>query len=210
MVDFARQSATQVRWMAAFAALCLPFTGSTAAQPPVGGPPGAIPDSAGLNLLVLEGQNAVHDVGTPTTALLVIEVRDENHRPLEGVHVVFQLPLEGPSGSFEGGVPEKQGVTNVQGQASAAFMPNREVGRFAIYAKATLGARTGTISIIQRNEAVRNATWIARHKTLAVIIAVGAAGTAAAIATRSGSSSAAGSKPTVTITSGIPTFSPPQ
>lgn len=196
--------------MAASAALCLLFAGTTAAQPSVGGPPGARPDGSGLNLLVLVGQNAVHDVRTLTTALLVVEVRDENYRPLEGVNVIFQLPLEGPSGSFEDGVRDRQVVTNVQGQASAAFTPNKEVGRFAIHAKATFGARTGTISIMQRNEAVRTATWIARHKTLAVIIAAGAASTAATLAIRSGSSSAASSKPTVTITSGIPTFSPPQ
>jgi len=196
--------------MAALPALCLLFTGTTAAQPPAGGRPGAIPAGTGLNLLVLEGQNGVHDVRTPATALLVIEVRDENYRPLEGVKVVFQLPRQGPSGSFEGGVQDKQVVTNVQGQASAAFTPNTQAGRFTVHATAAFGARTGAISIMQRNEAVRNATWVARHKTFAVIVAVGAAGAAATFAARSASSSPAGSKPTLTITSGIPSFSSPQ
>jgi hypothetical protein len=157
----------------------------------------------------LQGLAAVNDVRVPTSTTLVVEVRDENYRPLEGATVEFELPADRPSGSFEGGARIKKAITNAQGQAFTAFEPNPTAGRFSIEARATFGTRTGMVTIMQPTKPAESRMWISRHKTLAIVIAVGVAGaaTAAILSTRGGTQS---SKPTVTITPGIPTFGGPQ
>lgn len=187
------------------------LTGTTTAQPTSATQTSSVPTGERLNIVILQGQRAVNDVRTSTTMMLVVEVRDENYRPLEGATVEFKLPQNGPSGSFEGGVRDKTVTTNTQGQAFTDFEPNPEPGRLAIQVRATFGERTGMVTIIQQNTRGRSTTWINRHKMLAIVIAAGVAGTAtAAILTTRGGASSPSSKPTVTITSGIPTFGTPQ
>lgn len=187
------------------------LTGTTAGQPTTDTQTSSLLIGERLNLVVLQGQRALNDVRTPTTMMVVVEVRDENYRPLEGATVEFELPQNGPSGSFEGGVRNKTVITNAQGQAFAAFEPNPEPGRLAIQVRATFGSRTGMVTIMQQNIRARSTTWVSRHRTIAIAIAVGVASTATAaiLTTRRGASSPS-SKPTVTITSGVPTFGSPQ
>ena len=184
-------------------------TGTTSAQAISDRPTTSDHTGDRLHLVVLQGLAAVNDVRVPTSTTLVVEVRDENYRPLEGATVEFELPADRPSGSFEGGVRIKKAITNAQGQAFTAFEPNPTAGRFSIEARATFGARTGMVTIMQPTKPAESRMWISRHKTLAIVIAVGVAGaaTAAILSTRGGTQS---SKPTVTITPGIPTFGGPQ
>jgi hypothetical protein len=210
-VVFLGRAIAEVWHAATLVVICLLLNGTLAAQSAKATLSKAPPNGGGLNLLVLEGQGAINDIRAPRAMTLVIEVRDENYRPLEGAAVDFQLPIRGPSGFFEGESRKKPVTTNVQGQAAATFTPNMERGRFTIQANASFGNRTGMVSIVQRNGQPESTTWMSRHKTLMILMAVGVAGgaTAAILTTRSGSSSAS-SKPTVTITSGIPTFGSPQ
>jgi hypothetical protein len=186
------------------------LTGTTSAQAISDKPTSPAQTGERLNLVVLQGLDAVNDVRTPTTTMLVVEVRDENYRPLEGATVEFELPATGPSGSFEGGVRVKKAMTNAQGQAFTAFEPNPAASRFSIQARATFGTRTGMVTIMYPPKPTQSRMWISRHKTLAIVIAVGAAGAAAAILATRGRASSPSSTPTVTITSGIPTFGSPQ
>ena len=207
---FVRLAVQQVGNLALLMAICLFLPGRMVAQQSRTPPPNTVPASGGLRILVLEGQSAVNNVRAPATMVLVVEVRDENDRPVEGATVDFQVPLMGPSGSFEGGVRNKQVITNVQGQASAPFTPNSERGRFTVQVKATTGPRSAVADITQRNstqaEPVQNTGWIARHKKLVILVAAVAAGAAVAaiLATRS-ASSLTPNAPTLTITPGVPT-----
>ena len=176
--------------------------------------PGAQPQTSSgtLKILVLEGQNGVTNIRLNQMVMVVVEVRDEDDRPVEGAKVEFQLPLMGPSGSFEGGVRSKEATTNVQGQVSSTYTPNSDLGRFQIQVKATLGPRTGTATIAQRNatesEPIQSTRKVGGHKKLIIAVAVVVAGgvAAAILATRGGSSAAASTpKPTLTITPGVPT-----
>jgi len=210
VVCSSRASKTAAR-LATLVAAGLLLTGTTAAQPISDTRTSSTPTGERLNLIVLQGLDAVNDVRTPTTTMLVVEVRDENYRPLEGATVEFELPPTGPSGSFEGGVRTKKAITNAQGQAFTAFERNPAASRFSIQARATFGARTGMVTIMQPTKPAQSRMWINRHKTLAIVIAVGVAGAAtAAILTTRGGVSSPSSKPTVTITSGIPSFASPQ
>jgi hypothetical protein len=181
-------------------------------QQPNAAPANAPPLGAYLKILVLIGEDAVNYVRSPMPSDLVVEVRDQNDRPMEGATVSFQMPLMGASGSFDGGVRNKDFVTNVQGQATASFMPNMESGRYMVQVKAVLGGLSGMTTITQRNtmgnESAGGKSWIGRHKLLVIIaVAVVAGGvTAGILATRGGSKSGSGGGNTVTITPGVPTI----
>jgi hypothetical protein len=201
----------RIRHIALLIAICLLATGTMVAQR---SKRANTADIGGLRIIVLEGKDAVNN-GLETVTL-VVEIRDRNDRTVEGATVDFQLPLMGPSGSFEGGVRNKQVISNSEGQASAPFTPNAERGRLTIEVKATSGALTGMATIMQRNSAESVpgiGNWFGRHKKLVIIGAVVIAGTTIGVilATRGGSSTAgSSSNPTLTISPGIPTVGGPQ
>jgi len=184
--------------------------GKVAAQQSI---PAANAGASALKILVLEGEGVVHDLHMVMATDLVVEVRDQNDRPVEGATVSFQAPLQGASGSFDGGVRNKDALTNVQGQASATFTPNMEVGRLTIQVKATIGGLTGMAEIMERNVTAAEQgkkSWFGRHKTLVIITAVAAVGAVLAIVlTESGSSSTTTSGTTITITPGVPNVGAP-
>ena len=143
--------------------LALPPRAAAQQQAPSPAPPGA-PTSAAtqapsplplpvesLRILVLEGQGEVHDIHNRITATPVVEVRDENGRPVEGAGVTFELPAVGPGGLFAQQQTTFATRTNLQGQAAATFQPNLLTGRFNIKVTATLGNRTGHETIRQSN-----------------------------------------------------------
>lgn len=77
--------------------LRLGLPGPAAAQQPaptvqpgssIATPPGS------LTIFVLEGQNGVNDIRVPSTVMVVVEVRDEDAKPVEGADVVFELPAK--------------------------------------------------------------------------------------------------------------------
>jgi hypothetical protein len=209
-----RQAVTNTGRVALLILICLFLTGTLLAQLSKNTKTNT---SGGLKVIVLEGADTVNSGGPSESVPLVVEVRDLNDRTVEGVMVSFQLPLTGPSGSFEGGVRNKEVITNSQGQASAPFTPNAERGKFTIEVKATSGTQTGSVTFMERNAAENvpgQGSWIGRHKTLVIIVAVVVVGATigAILATRGGSSSTAGnsSTPTLTVSPGIPTVGGPQ
>jgi hypothetical protein len=177
-----------------------------AAQPPPLTPLSPAPTVEDLKVLVLEGQRSTNNSTRHIGIQPVVEVRDQNDRPIEGATVVFRLPPSGPGGTFPGNSPTFSTRTNAQGQAAASgFVPNDALGRFDIHATATLQNRTGEATISQTNSS-NNLTLVQpqppsfwrRHKYW--LIGGGAAIVVAAIlsVTLRGS----GSKQQVTITPG--------
>src|SRR5882724_8811128 len=55
-----------------------------------------------LRVLILEGEGAMNNLELGIYAPLVVEVRDDNDKPVEAAEVTFQLPTAGPGGSFPG------------------------------------------------------------------------------------------------------------
>src|SRR5713101_3262850 len=85
----------------------------------------------GLKILVLEGKDGINNVKLGTVSVPVVEVRDQNDRPVERAEVIFRLPAIGPSGFFPGQALTEKMFTTAQGQAAASgFVPNHEAGRF--------------------------------------------------------------------------------
>jgi hypothetical protein len=173
-------------------------------------PPSAV---SSLKIFVLEGADAVHVPQASYAPPLVVEVRDQNDRPLESVDVQFQLPSSGPGGFFAGQKLIFQTKTNYQGQAEAAtIQPNNHAGTFTIVVTASLGALKRSISVNQAiSTRMEDLTEKRRsRKWLWIGLAGGAAaGLGIYFAVRGNGSTASGGS-NVTLTPGLITIGAPR
>jgi hypothetical protein len=111
-----------------------------------------IPPGQRLRIIALEGNGAINHIPTQTVTVPIIEVRDENDRPVEGARVVFTAPASGPGATFQGGQNTYTGVTDFRGQlAAAGYTINDRPGRFLIRISALYEDRTGQLTISQTN-----------------------------------------------------------
>ena len=137
-------------------------------QPPAAAQPIApLPTVQSLKILVLEGDKAINSTARHIGIQPIVEVRDENDKPVEGATVIFRLPPSGPGGTFPGNAQTLKVGTNAQGQAEAGgFVPNDQLGRFEIHATASYQNRTGETTITQTNS-LNNLTRVvvAQQKT---------------------------------------------
>jgi len=170
-----------------------------------------------LNIVVVEGEGAINNIRQRTAREPIVEVQDENHRPVAGAAVVFSLPSQGAGGSFAGGAHSLTVITDAQGRAVAhGFQPNGVKGQFQIHVNASYNGSTGSTNITQSNAAGAGAAGAASAgisgKLIAIIaIAAAAAAGGAIYATHSGggsSNSTVVTSPT-TITAGSGTVGAP-
>jgi hypothetical protein len=114
--------------------------------------PAGAQEAGGLGVVVVAGQDAVHDLAKGQVTLPVVEVRDPQGNPVEGVEVRFASPLSGPSGTFYGAMHAATVKTDAAGRATAdGFMPNGETGNYAIEVTAEHQGRQAAASIPQTN-----------------------------------------------------------
>lgn len=164
-----------------------------------------------LVVTILDGEGALNDIRQRTAREPIVEVDDENHRPVAGAAVLFTLPGSGPSGVFPGGAQTFSTVTDSAGRAVAhGLRPNTIQGSYNIQVKVTYNGQSAQTMIHQQNitgenSAAEHAAHAAGLKTVLIVVAsAAAAGTVAVIvATRGG-----GSSPT-TISPGPPTVGAP-
>jgi hypothetical protein len=201
-----------------------PPAGSVPAAPGAQAPaPAALPMVEGLKVLVLAGKDEVNDIQRRVMAPLVVEVLDQNDRPVQNAEVVFRFPLQGPSATFPAGKTSVTARTNGQGQAAALnWIANNEVGRFDVHVNASYGNQIGQVTFSMSNannvpqSTVGAGTATEKHggwfsPTWVKIAVIGGAAAIAAgvfLATRGGSKSAAPAG-TVTISPGSPTIGGP-
>ena len=176
-----------------------------------------------LNLVIVEGEGAVNNIRLRTAREPIVQVEDENRRPLAGATVVFLLPESGPSGVFANGARMLTATTDAQGRAVATGLrPNNVAGQFQIRVSANFQGMTGSAAITQSNAMAAAAAAAAggvSGKVLAIIAVAGAAAVGGAVAlTRGGKGSPAPATPgtpvepprrTVSISAGTPTVGPP-
>src|ERR1700730_8351378 len=73
------------------------------AQPPPTAPLAPLPMIQSLKVTALAGNKEMNDLERGLMTPLVIQVLDQNDRPVEGAEVVFRFPLNGPGATFRGG-----------------------------------------------------------------------------------------------------------
>ncbi len=171
-----------------------------------------------LNLVVLEGEGATNNIRQRTAREPIVQVQDENHKPVAGAIVVFTLPSNGAGGAFANGARTLSMVSDNQGQAVArGFRPNALKGQFKIRVNASHQGQTASTDISQTN-AVLAAAGAATAgagmsgKLIAVLVVIGAAAAGGAYyATHSGSGASTVITPVgTTIAAGGGSVGPPR
>jgi len=182
--------------------------------------PRAVAQETGLklNLVIVEGDGAINNIRQRTAREPIVQVEDQNHKPIAGAAVVFTLPENGAGGTFAGGAHSLTVMSDSQGRAVArGFRANKNEGQYQMHVNASFAGQTAVATISMTNALVAGAAGAAAAggisaKLLAVIIIAGAAaaGGAAYAATRSGGGSSTAASSPVSITPGTGTVGPPR
>jgi hypothetical protein len=185
-----------------------------APQSPAAQPQPQLPVQQSLKVLVLAGNGEMNDLERRVMAPLVIQVLDQNDRPVEGAEVIFRFPLDGPSATFPGGKNSLSVRTNGNGQAPALnWMANGQVGTFQVHVNANYGNQVGEATFPMSNvtrvadeakKPTHPSLWSHRWFKIAVI---GGAAAAIGIGVYLGTRGKSGS--TVTVTPLPPTVGAP-
>jgi hypothetical protein len=154
-----------------FPAVCPPATLPSDTQRP----------TSGLTITVLKGEGGRNSIKSRTGIPIEMEVRDNQNKSISGAQVIFHLPSFGASGSFPGGELTEHTTTGPDGHAvMTGFVPNSIEGRFNIKVTADSGILSGSAIVSEVNVAALAADKPKSHKTLWILIAVGAGGGIAA------------------------------
>ena len=172
--------------------------------------------AAKLNIVIVEGDGAINNIRQRVAREPIVQVEDENRRPIAGASVTFFLPNQGASGAFANGARSLTVTTNNQGQAVASgFRPNNIPGKFEVRVTASHQGQTASATIAQTNilGAAAAAGGIAVAKILLIVGIAGAAVAGATIAATqggNGNGNGGGTRPPVAITPGTGTVGGPQ
>ncbi len=176
--------------------IALPFPPGAPAQAP----------AAKLNLVIVEGDGAINNIRQRTAREPVVEVQDENHKPVAGALILFETPSRGASGEFPGGAHSLSVTTDAQGRAVArGLQPNTAKGPYQIHVTASYGSLSTSAVITQTNAAAGAATSAsAGSGKLIAILAVAGAAVAGGVywATHTGGGGSSTANPATTITAG--------
>src|SRR5277367_3821461 len=105
-----------------------------------------------LNIVIVEGDGALNDIRQRTAREPIVQVEDENHKPIAGAAVLFTLPGSGPGGAFAGGAQTFSTVTDSAGRAVAhGLRPNSVSGSYNIHVRVTYNGSTTETNIHQQN-----------------------------------------------------------
>jgi hypothetical protein len=169
-----------------------------------------------LNLVIVEGEGAINNIHQRTAREAIVQVQDENHKPIAGASVIFLLPSQGAGGQFANGSQMLAVTSDSQGNAIArGIQLNRAQGSFQIHVTASFNGRTASTDIHMSSVAAAAGTATVAGlsiKLIVVLMAVGAAAAtgAAYYATHSGGSSSSTPTPgVVTLTPGTATVGGP-
>jgi hypothetical protein len=189
-----------------------------ASAPPAPAQPAApLPVEQSLKILVLAGSGENNDLERRVMAPLVVQVLDQDDRPMVGAEVVFRFPINGPGATFTGGKSSVTVRTNGGGQAAAVNWMANGVGTFQVHVNASYGNQVGETTVSMSNvtrvveqakkskgESLWSHTWF---KIAVIGGAAVAVGLGVYFGTRGGGSKSSGS--TVTIAPGSPTVGAP-
>jgi len=131
-----------------------------------------------LQINILEGEGALNNTRQRDVREPIVQVQDENHKPIAGALVVFSLPDSGPGGTFLNGAKGLNVQTDVAGQAAGrGFMPNDIDGKYEIRVEARYQGHIAHTTIHQSNSIGSTAgmTRAGRHAINRKAVLIGAA-----------------------------------
>jgi hypothetical protein len=172
-----------------------------------------------INILILEGEGAINNVRQRVAREAMVQVEDENHKPVAGAAVTFFLPGDGASGVFSNGSRNNTVLTDADGKAVVRGMQlNKVEGKLQIRVVASYQGLSANTTITQTNMlgaagAAAGGGGAFSGKLLAILL-LGAAGAVAGgvvVANRGGSTTPAPPPtPTAVVVPGTPTVGPPR
>lgn len=167
-----------------------------------------------LNIVIVEGEGAVENIRQRVSREPIVQVEDENHKPIAGAAVTFLLPNQGASGVFPNGSRSLTVLTDSQGRAVArGIRTNGVSGKMQIHVTASYQGKVATAVISQTSIAVAGAAISAKLLLILLLAGAGVAGGVVAATHGGGGGNNNGSigtsTPTV-ITPGTPTVGGPQ
>lgn len=168
-------------------------------------------DPDGLTIRVIEGQGAINNVRTRTARAPVVELRDEQNKPVSGATVTFQTPFSGPGAAF-GSERVLMTQTDSDGRAiGRGLVPNGATGPFEIHVTAVFNSKVASAAIRQINASPSEPR--SSKKLLWISLAVGA--TAAGVMAGTHGHGGPADVPqtpssTSTLTAGTSAFGPPK
>jgi hypothetical protein len=166
---------------------------------------GAPPES--LSITIIDGDGAFNNVKQRVAREPIVEVEDQNHKPVAGALVLFLLPGNGPGGAFAAGGQSLTVTTDQAGRAIAAgFRPNHSLGQFKINVTVNYKGQKASTQIAQSNVAGAISTTLTSELLSAKILIVISAVAAAAVATTVYASTRSGTGGSTTFT---PAATPP-
>lgn len=184
-----------------------------ALQPLAGAPQQPAPTK--LNIVIVEGDGAINNVRQRTAREPIVQVEDENNRPVAGATVVFLLPESGPGGTFPGGARSLTVVTDQRGRAVARGLThNGQEGKFQIQVDASYQGLETSTTISQANAVLTAAAGGVSGKLIAILAIVGGAVAGGVIAATSGNGNGTNGggqtpRPPTTVTPGAPSVGGP-
>ncbi len=142
-----------------------------------------------LTIEILEGEAELNDVRARTAREPIVQIEDENHKPVAGALVLFSIQSGGgqPAATFSG-LANYATRTDAQGRAVAhGFTPTKHAGNFQIHVQALFEGLSTVADIHQTNvlKGSRLSRLTTNHTTLITVLdaAVGAAAISAVLAT---------------------------
>ena len=178
-------------------------------------PPSAWAQEAGgqLNIVIVEGDGAINNIKQRTAREPIVQVEDQNHKPVAGAAVVFLLPDQGASGVFANGSHTLTVMTDAQGRAVArGLRPNHVQGTVQIHVTASHQGQTASATISQTNTVSAAAGAVAggvSAKLITILVIAGAAAAGGAVAATRGGGPSSPTAPPTTVTAGTGTVGAP-
>ena len=167
---------------------------------------------ASLQITIIDGEEAMNNIRQRTAREPIVQVEDENHKPVAGAAVVFLLPNEGAGGTFANGARTLTTVTDSKGQAVArGFRPNHASGRYQMRVQASKDGKTTQTTINMTNVLGAAAAGGAiMPKWLGLVLAGAVAGTIVGVTTRGGSNNGVSTQVPVAVIPGGGAVGPPR
>jgi len=172
------------------------------------------PAPAKLNIVIVEGEGAINSVRQRVAREPVVQVEDENRKPIAGAAITFLLPNQGAGASFANGAKSLTVLTDDKGQAVArGLRPNNVNGQYQVRVNASFRGQTASNTVTQTNaiSAAAVAGGISAKVLIILAVVAGAAVAGGVVAATSGGNgnNTPGAPPTV-ITPGTPSVGAPQ
>ena len=108
-----------------------------------------------LFISIIQGEGALNDIRTRTAREPIVQVDDENHKPVAGALVIFSIDKSGSSYANFGGMSSISVHTDATGRAFASgFRITQRKGSYSIHVHASYGQLVAEEAFVESNIAV--------------------------------------------------------